>query len=531
MKYYRKDIANMLLGALYVQPTLFDHPKMAAVNEADFVDGLQKVSYAIMYNLYSMGHPKFSLGVIESYIQGRPQINTLFDEEIEIAEGKYARQGEYYFDKLSQVGDPTAFEPALDTIKKLTLLRSLEKNGVSVKQFYDWDTENQELIAYQQNWFEHTSLKDMANEISDNIQHIMDTSASNVASESIQAGEGLLNLIDSFKEAPDFGSPSPIAMMDTITRGDRLGKFYLYSAPTGNGKSRIMMSRACYSAFPVIYDQHKQAWVDNGEAEGSLFISTELDSEECQTMALAFLTGIPEDIILDGKFDEDQERVLREGARIMSEAPLYFEIISDFSVTEIEATIRKYYREHDVKYFRFDYIHTSMKFLAEIASISNGMKLREDQVLFMLSTKLKDLANQLGIFIESGTQVNGDYLEGELNQNLLRGSKAIADRIDVGMIAVKIRPIDEQAVETFVSQGYFRPNYIISFYKVRRGKYAGVKLWCDVDLGTCRCKGLFITDSNNIPIGIDATSIKVQKAAEKNVKRRNQTVDDRKSAF
>lgn len=137
----------------------------------------------------------------------------------------------------------------------------------------------------------------------------------------------------------------------------------------------------------------------------------------------------------------------------------------------------------------------------------------------MLSTKLKDLANQLGIFIESGTQVNGDYLEGELNQNLLRGSKAIADRIDVGMIAVKIRPIDEQAVETFVSQGYFRPNYIISFYKVRRGKYAGVKLWCDVDLGTCRCKGLFITDSNNIPIGIDATSIKVQKAAEKNVKR------------
>lgn len=58
MKYYRKDIANMLLGALYVQPTLFDHPKMAAVNEADFVDSLQKVSYAIMYNLYSMGSSK-----------------------------------------------------------------------------------------------------------------------------------------------------------------------------------------------------------------------------------------------------------------------------------------------------------------------------------------------------------------------------------------------------------------------------------------------------------------------------------------
>lgn len=63
-----------------------------------------------------------------------------------------------------------------------------------------------------------------------------------------------------------------------------------------------------------------------------------------------------------------------------------------------------------------------MKFLAEISSMAKGVNLREDQILFMLSTKFKDLANQLGIFIESGTQVNGSYMEEELNQNLLRGS-------------------------------------------------------------------------------------------------------------
>ena len=68
-----------------------------------------------------------------------------------------------------------------------------------------------------------------------------------------------------------------------------------------------------------------------------------------------------------------------------------------------------------------------MKFLAEISSIANGMKLREDQILFMLSTSLKNLATNLHVFIESGTQVNGDYLEGELTQNLLRGAKSIAD--------------------------------------------------------------------------------------------------------
>lgn len=56
------------------------------------------------------------------------------------------------------------------------------------------------------------------------------------------------------------------------------------------------------------------------------------------------------------------------------------------------------------------------------------MKLREDQILFMLSSKLKDLASELGIFIQSATQLNGQWEEAEeVNQNLLRGAKSIAD--------------------------------------------------------------------------------------------------------
>ena len=46
----------------------------------------------------------------------------------------------------------------------------------------------------------------------------------------------------------------------------------------------------------------------------------------------------------------------------------------------------------------------------------------------MLSTKLKDLCNQYGIFILSGTQLNSNYVESETpDQNLLRGAKSIAD--------------------------------------------------------------------------------------------------------
>lgn len=110
-------------------------------------------------------------------------------------------------------------------------------------------------------------------------------------------------------------------------------------------------------------------------------------------------------------------------------------------------------------------------------------------------------------------------------------SKAIADRIDIGIIATKIRPIDEEIVNGFVEAGYIKPNYILSFYKVRRGKYAGTKLWCDVDLGTCRCRGLFITDSNNVPLPIDKTTIRTIKRAEEKLIKESNLVDNKPSAF
>lgn len=46
---------------------------------------------------------------------------------------------------------------------------------------------------------------------------------------------------------------------------------------------------------------------------------------------------------------------------------------------------------------------TSMKILEEVTRRSGGVKLREDNVLFMLSNRLKDLCNKYGIFILTAT--------------------------------------------------------------------------------------------------------------------------------
>ena len=167
----------------------------------------------------------------------------------------------------------------------------------------------------------------------------------------------------------------------------------------------------------------------------------------------------------------------------------------DFSLQDVENKIKKNIREHDVKYVFHDYIHTSLKILEEITKRSGGVKLREDNILFMLSTRLKDICNQHGVFIMSATQLNGDYQESKTpDQNLLRGAKAIADKIDYGAILLSVKDDDLVALENILSSNIFeRPTIKMSIYKNRRGRYKGIILWCKADLGCCRVQPMFAT--------------------------------------
>jgi replicative DNA helicase len=201
-------------------------------------------------------------------------------------------------------------------------------------------------------------------------------------------------------------------LINTVTRGARLKKFYLRSAATGIGKTRSMIADACTFACNRIYDD-AFGWIGNGTCEPTLFITTEQELEEIQSMMLAFLSGVNEEHILNGEYEGDEEKRVLEAGEILSKSPLYVEELPDFSLKDVEDTIKKNIRDHDIKYVCHDYIHTSMKILEEITRRSGGIKLREDNILFMLSTRLKDICNQYGVFIISATQLNAAYQESE----------------------------------------------------------------------------------------------------------------------
>ena len=87
------------------------------------------------------------------------------------------------------------------------------------------------------------------------------------------------------------------------------------------------------------------------------------------------------------------------------------------------------------------------------------------------------------------------------NANMLRGSKAIADKIDVGMIGVRIPDEEMNYIKDFCSSnGRALPNIVVDVYKNRRGKMCDIKIFRKFDYGTCRVQDIVATTNTSYSI-------------------------------
>ena len=481
------DITSIMqvIGCVFNNPSVLEQTDKYVITDEDFPDKFHKIVFGAIYKIYELGAEKITLKNISDFLAERPKSEAVFIKE----------KGNEWLLQASENATITAFDYYYGRLKKMSLLRAYDSYGIDVSFIYDpdniLDTKKKQM---QEEWLDNSCLEEIAAKIDLRIEEIKAQYVDDVHGEAYQAADGILDLITRLKETPEVGVPLYGPLINTVTRGARLKKFYLRSAPTGVGKSRTMIADACYIGCNMIYDEIF-GWIKNGTGEPVLYITTEQEKEEVQTMMLAFLACVNEEHILNGTYEGDEEERVLEAARILAESPVYIEELPDFSLQDIENTIKKNIRDHDVKYVFHDYIHTSLKILEEITRRTGGVKLREDNILFMLSIRLKDICNQYGIFIMSATQLNGDYQDADTpDQNLLRGAKAIADKIDLGSILLPVKQKDLEALELILSANTFdKPNLKLSVYKNRRGRYKGVYLWCKADLGCCRVKPMFCT--------------------------------------
>ena len=497
-----------VIGCVYQNPSLLDQEQYSFTLE-DFVEEFHKIIFGSIYNLHQLGADKITIANIEDYLEQRPKKLAVYK----------ANKGAEYLEKVGENSQLAAFNYYYHKMKKMTILRMYnEKVGMDLSWLYDLNNIfDQKKKQAQEDWLDNHTEEDIANLINDKIEDIKLTYVDAVSGDDIiQAGEGADELWEELQTTPDIGYPLYGNLINTVTRGARLGKFYLRSAATNVGKSRAMVADCCNIACDEIYDTVTNKWVPNGTKEPAIYVMTEQIFSEVQTMMWAFLSGVPEDHILTNKYDAGEIDRVIYAQEVIKRCPLYLKQLHDFSLKDIENMIKLAVRKFNIRYVFLDYIHSSMKILSEVSSRASVKGLREDNVLFMISVRLKDLATEYGIFIMSSTQLNGEYQNATIyDQNLLRGAKSIADKIDMGSIMLRLNPNDTEVLTPLVAEkGLEMPNLKISIYKNRRGRYNHILLWCKADLGICRIDPIFATDYSYEIIPMDNYQINVTARVE-----------------
>lgn len=485
-----KNSIMQVIGCLMKNTLLFAQQDKYHFDLRDFDDLFTRTIFAGISNFYQEGATSVSIVDLDTYFQQYPDLKQEFDK----------KNGLEYLKDCETLCNPDNFDYYYNRLKKFSCLRALEKDGFDIGEFYCENVLNKDYKKIQER-FDNATVKEIFDSVKKKISILEKSYITSSLNESANASKGLKELISSFKAKPEIGPPLNGDIYNSVVQGARKSKYFLRSAGSGVGKTRLAVGDACALSIPFYYDWNTNQWIDRGHAEKVLFITTEVDRDEVQTMIAACVSGINERKILHADCTFKEIEVLNKAVEIIEafEDNFILDKIPDPSISQIEACVRNHVLVDGVNSVFYDYIFSSPSLLNEFADY----KLREDVVLFMLSTALKDLAVELNIFMSSSTQLSGDFKNqrGIRDQSYLRGSKAIADKADVGSIIVRICDEEKAIISPICEQlGLPIPTHVIDVYKNRRSEYNQIKIWSRIDLGTCREEDILITTCYYEPI-------------------------------
>lgn len=482
-----------LFAAFMANPELLGKSKEFKLSLEDFPERYHKVIYGAMSNMYEQGITVINPVEIDTYLSKKDNSYRVFNEN----------QGLEYLYNVEELGTPKNVNYHYNRVKKYSFLRACKANGIDVSDILDPHIVDLKESEKQLQAFDEMTLDEMIKHIEVKYVDIKDEFKFNNENQGSHMAEGIQEMLDGLYETPSYGANLSSGLLTRILRGARRSAFMIRSAPTGVGKSRVALADLCSICIHEIWDLDNNKWVKTGADGKGVFITTELTKQEVQLPTLCYISGVPEWKVLDGKLTEDEKKRLRRSVEILDESNLYIEHLNDFDIDDIEATIERNVVKHGVDYVVFDYIHSSIKLLTNMTK-SSRVTMREDQILLLMSDKIKQMCNKYNIWILSGTQLNNEWkAEGgkNLDASSLRGARSLGDKVDAGMIMLSINAEDQKVLETIrQTQGNIPfgedPTHTITIFKNRRGEYNAVKVWVKMDLGNLRTKDLFVTTSD-----------------------------------
>ena len=423
---------RQIIGCLMLNPLLLvEYPD---IFPQDFVEHkVARICFISIKTLYKEGATKLTPLEVDQEIEKHANSAIIYKKE----NGLDFLKSSYEFAELGN------FPLYYNRLKKYSLINRLVKDGYDASEFYipDNKVEDPLLEASIQAHFDESSIENILNSV--------ESKYNVIRNEYLQGGklkgdpaEGIFELIEFLRTTPNIGPSLEGDIFSTVCRGAREGCFYLKSSSSGSGKTRTSVFDACRLAYPIRYSHEKCGFIKEVNKNGKdreprkvLFIVTEMDKEELQTIMLAYLSGVDEANILTGKCDFQELARVNFAAKIIQEYAGYFMIeeISDPNLVNVEATIKKYATVDKVEYVFFDYIHSTASMVTQFAKNA----LNEATILMLMANQLKQLAKDYNLFIFSATQVNMSAMadDGEFkNEMSIRSSKAVADKCDCGYV-------------------------------------------------------------------------------------------------
>lgn len=393
----------------------------------------------------------------------------------------------------------------IETVKKYSLLRTLASNGFDISNIYDYESLDENKKTKQREELEHLSNDDILDIYHDKIADIqLDFKENDREISEFRLSDDLDTFIESVKETPEIGYSFRNNTYNALFRGMRKGKLFARSAKSGSGKTRNMLADALNVSCDEIYKLGE--WIKTDDPIPCLFISTELNKRELQGIALSYLTGIKESVIMSGDYDPITEKKIQHGIEVIKKSNFNLVYVEDFTIQDIENIISRYVKKENVQYIFFDYIQITPA-LTQYMNKAFGKQQRGDEVLVQFAAKLKHLAEKYDVFIETATQLNRESNEVTgRDATGLRGGMATADKLDFGVMNFKIEQNDLRNLKDIIKSGKKEPNYSHWVYKNRSGMDK-IVIWTKIDLGTMKEEVLFVTDYNyNL---IDTPSLRI----------------------
>lgn len=486
-----RSIIQQVLGTLMANPVLLNDTDKFNLEISDFPNQIDRFIFSAIYNLYIGGAELIHTIDIDNYLKENPLARELIEKE----------NGIQFLQDCEQIAEPQNFQYYYSKLKKLNLIKDLQKKGYDTSKIYCEDSLEDDFIKINEK-FEKMTTTDIINYFKLDISSVEKQYCFNQTIEECYATDGIYELMAKLKESPEIGVKLQGEIYNMIVRGGRKKTVYLRSSESGGGKSRQAVGDACEIAYPIRYEPQYGKWVSTGPCEKVLYIMTEQDVNEIQTMVLAYLTGYNEEIFKYGQFNtpERMERV-NKALKIMEEYKdnLLFARVPDPCASVVKNLFRRYSLQYGVSNFFFDYIFSSPAMLEEY----RDLKLPEHVCLRLFTTTLKNLAIELDAFVSTSTQISESEVDKKSSwkdYHNIAGARAICFLVDVGCITSRPTQEELKQLSSFIEQYGITPNMVTDFYKNRGGRWTMIRVWSVYDYGTLRRKDLFVTTPNLKPI-------------------------------